>query len=157
MSARETKILGIIERGGTYVNTMNKLQTEHIARFKEEFARINESVTQSNNIKDAVNLIYEEMNAHVGEMNSSASGGGSGTPVADGAATDDENATIDSAMAALQAGLKTAAGRVWEERGEAARSPRAGRSLGSGGKAGRSRGGGGAAAPVDLRSKLAKR
>lgn len=44
-----------------------------------------------------------------------------------------------------------------EERGEAASSPRAGRSLGSGGKAGRSRGGGGSAAPVDLRSKLAKR
>ena len=44
-----------------------------------------------------------------------------------------------------------------EKRGEAASSPRAGRSLGSGGKAGRSRGGGGAAAPVDLRSKLAKR
>jgi len=41
-----------------------------------------------------------------------------------------------------------------EEGGEAASSPRAGR---TGGKAGRSRGGGGKAAPVDLRSKLAKR
>ena len=68
LAAREEKILGIILRGGTFVDQIKQQQDAMTAEFNVQIGRVNDQVAESNTIRDAVQKIFDNMNSHLTEM-----------------------------------------------------------------------------------------